>query len=163
MKSLLFKALSGTACGVNDCLTRAIAVAEPKHGIAMYGDPALPPDFVYGKWVEFTLREEARFSDGTPITPEDVIWTYKTLATVGHGRYRGSWEKVESIAKTGFDKVRITFKKEDRETGPDHGAASDPEKGPMGRERFYRKPTSKSRFPRRPMSSAIFRPGSSSR
>ena len=114
------------------------AFAEPKHGIAMYGDPALPPDFVslphvnpdapkggrivqgevgsfdslnphirkgrvpwqlrflaheslmgrsydepftlYGvlaesievpddrSWVEFTLRPEAKFSDGSPVT-----------------------------------------------------------------------------------------------
>ena len=184
MKPLLFKALSGAIVALT-ILSGEAAVAEPKHGIAMYGDPALPPDFVSlpyanpnapkggkaiagevgsfdslnphitkgrvpwqlrflayeslmgrswdepftlygliaktievgddGKWVEFTLRKEARFSDGTPITPEDVIWSYETLGTVGHGRYRGAWEKVESIAKTGFDKVRITFKQEDRE------------------------------------------------
>ena len=30
-------------------------------------------------WVEFTLRPEARFSDGTPVTVEDVIWSYETL------------------------------------------------------------------------------------
>ena len=27
-------------------LLPGIAAAEPSHGIAMYGDPALPPDFV---------------------------------------------------------------------------------------------------------------------
>src|SRR5579863_5673430 len=30
-------------------------------------------------WVIYHLRKEARFNDGTPITPEDVIWTFKTL------------------------------------------------------------------------------------
>ena len=29
------------ACGL-----ASLAAAEPRHGIAMYGDPALPPDFV---------------------------------------------------------------------------------------------------------------------
>jgi len=27
-------------------LAASMAAAEPQHGIAMYGDPALPPDFV---------------------------------------------------------------------------------------------------------------------
>lgn len=140
------------------------AVAEPSHGIAMYGTPALPPDFVslpyanpdapkggkivqgevgsfdslnphilkgsvpwqlrflnyeslmgrsydepftlYGllaesvetdearSWVEFTLREEAAFSDGSPVTVEDVLWSYETLGTVGHPRYHGAWKKI---------------------------------------------------------------------
>ncbi|MEM1301931.1 MAG: extracellular solute-binding protein [Pseudomonadota bacterium] len=161
------------------------AAAEPQHGIAMYGDPALPPDFVslpyanpdapkggrivqgeggtfdslnphvrkgsvpwqlrflayeslmgrsydepfslYGllaesietpedrSWVEFTLREEARFSDGSPVTVEDVIWSYETLGTIGHPRYAGFWGKVGSIEETGERKVKITFNVEDRE------------------------------------------------
>jgi peptide/nickel transport system substrate-binding protein len=34
-------------------------------------------------FVEFTLREEARFSDGTPVTVEDVMWSFETLGTDG--------------------------------------------------------------------------------
>ena len=33
--------------------------------------------------VLYTLRKEARFHDGTPITPEDVIWTFETLRSQG--------------------------------------------------------------------------------
>lgn len=160
-------------------------LADPAHGIAMYGDPALPPDFVslpyanpdapkggrlvtgnvggfdslnpfvqkgeapwqlrfwtheslmgrswdepftlYGllaesvetapnrEWVEFTLRPEARFSDGSPVTIEDVIWSYETLGTQGHGRYRGFWLKVDRIEATGPHSVRLTFNTPDRE------------------------------------------------
>ncbi len=68
-----------------------------------------------GKWVEFTLNPAARFSDGTPITSEDVVWTYETLGTKGHGRYRGSWAKIESAEIPEPGKVRFTFKEEDRE------------------------------------------------
>ncbi len=155
------------------------AMAEPRHGIAMYGDPALPADFtslpyanpdaphggrivlgevgtfdslnphilkgkvpwqlrslayeslmgrsydepftLYGllaetvetapdrSWVEYTLRPEARFSDGTPVTVEDVIWSYETLGTQGHPRYANSWQMVESVEKTGERTVRFTF------------------------------------------------------
>ena len=46
------------------------------------------------EWVEFTLRPEARFSDGSPVTVEDVIWSMETLAEKGLPRYRNAWEKV---------------------------------------------------------------------
>ncbi|NOC44526.1 extracellular solute-binding protein [Ruegeria sp. HKCCD7559] len=171
--------------GIATIFVISVAHAESSHGIAMYGDPALPPDFVslpyanpdapkggkavfgntggfnslnpflqkgtspwqlpfwtheslmgrswdepftlYGllaesvetdparSWVEFTLREEARFSDGSPVTIDDVIWSYETLGTQGHLRYRGLWGKIDSIEQTGPRSVRITFNEPDRE------------------------------------------------
>ena len=173
---MLFGALSLTGGFVN---------AAPSHGIAMYGEPALPPDFVslpyvnpeapkggrivlpeigsfdslnpfilkgrsvfgqrvygyetllgrnwdepfslYGllaesvetgpnrEWVEFTLRPEARFSDGSPVTVEDVIWSMQTLGTDGHPRYQGAWKKVAAAEQTGPRSVRFSFNTEDRE------------------------------------------------
>ena len=66
-------------------------------------------------WVEFTLRPEARFSDGSPVTVEDVIWSYETLGTKGHLRYRGFWSQVARIEQTGPRTVRVTFNDPDRE------------------------------------------------
>ncbi|WP_373319915.1 extracellular solute-binding protein [Ruegeria spongiae] len=173
------------SAGIGLIFTVQLADAESTHGIAMYGAPELPPDFVslpyanpdaprggrvvfgntggfdslnpfvqkgtvpwqlrfwtheslmgrswdepftlYGvlaesvetdperTWVEFTLRDEARFSDGNPVTVADVIWSYQTLGTEGHLRYRGLWGKIASIEETGPRKVRITFNVEDRE------------------------------------------------
>ena len=160
-------------------------IAQPVHGIAMFGEPALPPDYthlpyanpdaptggrivtgetgsfdslnphirqgsvpwqlrflayesllgrswdepftLYGllaesvevaedhSWVEFTLRPEARFSDGSPVTVEDVIWSYETLGTEGHPRYLGAWTRVQGIEAVGERTVRITFSDPDRE------------------------------------------------
>ena len=66
-------------------------------------------------WVEFTLRPEARFSDGTPVTVEDVIWSFQTLGTQGHPRYAGAWAKVARIAPVGARGIRIEFAEKDRE------------------------------------------------
>ncbi len=166
-------------------LMTGTALAQPQHGIAMYGDPALPPDFValpysnpdapkggslhlgvaggfdslnpfgikgtaadgitahtvetmmgrsidepfslYGllaesvetdpdrAWVEFTLRPEAKFSDGSPVTVEDVIWSLEALGTAGHPRYQTAWKKVAKVESTGERKLRITFNVADRE------------------------------------------------
>ncbi len=163
----------------------ALSLAQPQHGIAMYGEPALPPDFVslpyvnpdapkggrialaevggydslhpfilkgssvyghrvygyeslmgrswdepftlYGllaesvetpedrSWVEFTLREEARFSDGSPVTVEDVLWSFETLGEMGHPRYHGAWDKVASAEAVGPRTVRFEFSERDRE------------------------------------------------
>ncbi|MEE9389507.1 MAG: extracellular solute-binding protein [Paracoccaceae bacterium] len=67
------------------------------------------------EWVEFVLRKEARFSDGSPVTVEDVIWSYETLGTIGHPRYHNSWKQVEKIEKTGPRSVRITFNSDNQE------------------------------------------------
>lgn len=161
------------------------AAAEPRHGIAMYGEPALPPDFVslpyanpdapaggrivfgesggfdslnpfivkgsapaglslltvetlmgrsydepftlYGvlaesvdtdaarSYVAFTLREGARFSDGNPVTVDDVTWSFEKLGTEGSPRYAGAWKKIAKAEITGPRSVRFTFNTEDRE------------------------------------------------
>ncbi len=161
------------------------AAAEPMHGLSMYGEPALPPDFVslpyvninapkggkivlgntggfdslnpfvrkgtvpwqlrfftheslmgrswdepfalYGllaetietpdsrAWVEFTLRPEARFSDGSPVTVADVIFSYELLGTEGHPRYHGLYDQIDKIEQTGPRAVRFTFNTENRE------------------------------------------------
>lgn len=60
-------------------------------------------------WVSFTLRPEARFHDGEPITVEDVIWTLETLKQSGHPTYRMYYSDVERAEKTGEHTVRFHF------------------------------------------------------
>jgi len=175
----------GAALALIVCLPSHPLLAQPAHGIAMYGEPALPPDFVslpyanpdapkggriifgesggfdslnpfilkgnapagvsaltvetllgrsydepftlYGllaesvetdaarSFVTFTLREEARFADGSPVTPEDVLWSFETLGTQGSPRYAAAWAKIAKAEKTGPRTVRFTFNTEDRE------------------------------------------------
>lgn len=176
------RAVLGVFAGMTLALS---ASAEPQHGIAMYGMPALPPDFVslpyvnaaapkggaiiYGEpggfdslnpfirkgaapwgvgvhvfetlmgrsidepftlygllaesvetppdrsWVEFTLRPEARFSDGSPVTVEDVMWSFETLGTLGHPKYHSAWNQVGKMEQTGPRSVRFSFNAVNRE------------------------------------------------
>jgi peptide/nickel transport system substrate-binding protein len=165
-------------------LVAAPAAAAPQHGIAMHGEPALPPDFphlpyadpdapqggrigyasvgsfdslnpfivrgtapralwdtswgnnvwesllvrnrdepfsLYGllaetvetppdrSWVEFTLRPEARFSDGMPVTADDVIFSAELLRDKGRPNYRTYYANVARMEKVGERGVRFTF------------------------------------------------------
>ncbi len=60
-------------------------------------------------WVAFTLRPEARWHDGKPVTVEDVIWSFETLKTKGHPFYRAYYANVASAAKVGERTVKFTF------------------------------------------------------
>ena len=60
-------------------------------------------------WVAFTLREEARWHDGRPVTVDDVIWTTETLRTKGHPFYRHYYADIAGVSQTGPRTVRFTF------------------------------------------------------
>ena len=185
MTSYFFQTCRAVAAVSSLILSGLAASAAPMHGISMYGDPALPPDFVslpysnpdapkggaivlgntggfdslnpfvrkgtapwqlpffthetlmgrswdepftlYGllaesievaedrSWVEFTLRPEARFADGSPVTAQDVIFSYDLLGSEGHPRYHGLRAQIDSITQTGPRSVRMTFNTENRE------------------------------------------------
>ncbi|WP_422020157.1 extracellular solute-binding protein [Pyruvatibacter mobilis] len=67
-------------------------------------------------WVEFTLRPEAKFSDGTPVTVEDVIFSVETLRDQGRPNHKYYYGKVAAMEKVGERTVRLTFTEEgDRE------------------------------------------------
>src|SRR5690606_30553964 len=68
------------------------------------------------KWVEFTLNPKARWSDGQPVTVDDVLFTYDILTEKGRPPYNNRMSRVEKIEKTGERSVRFTFNdKSDRE------------------------------------------------
>lgn len=60
-------------------------------------------------WIAFTLRPEARWHDGQPVTVEDVIWSLETIKTKGHPFYRAYYANLEKAEKVGVRKVKFTF------------------------------------------------------
>lgn len=61
-------------------------------------------------WVSYTLRPEAKFHDGSPITAEDVIFSYEILRDKGYPSYRSYYKDVEKVEKLGPHEVKFTFK-----------------------------------------------------
>lgn len=66
-------------------------------------------------YVEFTLREGATFSDGSPVTVDDVLWSIQTLGEQGAPRYATAWKKIAAMQATGPRSLKITFNAPDRE------------------------------------------------
>jgi microcin C transport system substrate-binding protein len=60
-------------------------------------------------WVIFTLRPQARWHDGEPITVEDVIWSLNTLKSKGQPGYRFYFGGVERAEKVGARRVKFVF------------------------------------------------------
>ena len=69
----------------------------------------VPADLSYAT---FTLRPEARFHDGSPVTADDVIWTFETLKNDGAPFYRFYYKNIAQAVKLGPHKVKFEF------TGP---------------------------------------------
>jgi microcin C transport system substrate-binding protein len=88
-----------------------LMVGAADEAFAQYGLLAetveTPPD---RSWVAFTLRPEARFHDGSPVTVEDVIWTFQTLMSQGHPFYRSYYSHVARVETAGPRRVKFTFK-----------------------------------------------------
>src|SRR5262249_28774236 len=61
-------------------------------------------------WGAFTLRREARWHDGKPITVEDVIYTFNLLREKGAPQYRFYYQSVDKVEKTGERTVKFSFK-----------------------------------------------------
>ncbi len=62
-------------------------------------------------WVIFNLRPEARFSDGSPLTAEDVAFSYETFLTKGLTDFRTVFaEQVQGVEVLGPHRVKFTFK-----------------------------------------------------
>jgi microcin C transport system substrate-binding protein len=80
------------------------------------------PDAVYGLVAEsaevaddrmsvtFKLRPEAKFNDGSPITADDVVFSFDALKTMGHPIYAQTLADVEKAEALDPATVRYSFK-----------------------------------------------------
>jgi microcin C transport system substrate-binding protein len=57
----------------------------------------------------FTIRPQARFHDGSPITADDVLFSFETLKAKGSPFYRFYYTNVAKAEKLGERQVKFTF------------------------------------------------------
>ena len=112
-----------------DSFNAFILKGDPADGLGMLFDSLMvrafdEPDAVYGllaAWadvaadgrsVAFGLRPEARFSDGTAVTAEDVCFSFSLLKEKGHPSYRLSLKDVAACVVIDRHTLRYTFRGE---------------------------------------------------
>jgi microcin C transport system substrate-binding protein len=66
-----------------------------------------PDDY---SWIEYNLNPKARWHDGTPITADDVVFTFNAMRDHSAPFYRTSFLQAVKAEAINSRKVRITFK-----------------------------------------------------
>lgn len=59
-------------------------------------------------WISFTIDERARFHDGSPITVDDVAFSFETLKEHGRPNMRRVYQLVNDVQQTG-NTIKFTF------------------------------------------------------
>ena len=115
LNPFILKSLRTTARGMIDTIFGNL-VFEPlmqrnmNEAFSLYGllaDSAdMSPD---RKSIEFHLDPKAKWSDGEPVTPDDVLFTYDVFTDKGRPPYSDRMKKIAKLEKTGEHSVKFTF------------------------------------------------------
>lgn len=105
--SFIVKGLKAGGIGM---LTESLFAGNGDEEDAEYGliaeNMEVPDDL---SWVIFNLRPQARWSDGTPITVDDVIFSLETLKTKVHPFYKQYFANLSKAEQVGPRAVKIAF------------------------------------------------------
>ena len=96
LNGLLFDSLMARATDEPDALYALVAKSVE-----------LPKDRT---WATFNLDPRAKFHDGSPITADDVVFTFNTLMKKGHPRFRINLRDVAHAEAISPHRVKFTFK-----------------------------------------------------
>ncbi|CCV06908.1 conserved exported hypothetical protein [Mesorhizobium metallidurans STM 2683] len=115
LNPFILKSLRTTARGMIDTVYGNL-VFEPlmqrnyDEPFSLYGLLATSADMdPERKSIEFHLDPKAKWSDGQPVTPEDVLFTYDVFTDKGRPPYSDRMSMIARLEKTGEHSVRFTF------------------------------------------------------
>ncbi len=126
------------ATGTFDSLNPFIVRGQPPFGLSIGTMPLVyeklmtygwdEPFTLYGELAEsvemaddrssiiFHLNKSARFSDGKPVTADDVLFSFETLRDKGRPNHRTYYKKVAAAEKLSPTSVKFTFKRDEMGT-----------------------------------------------
>jgi peptide/nickel transport system substrate-binding protein len=112
-----FIVMGSSAPGIRKYVFESLMTRSADEPFSLYGLLAktmeTPPD---RNWVEFTLNENAIFSDGKPVSVADVIFSHQILRDKGRPNHRFYYSKITKVEQKGERTVRFTFNSDgDRE------------------------------------------------
>ncbi|WP_415894638.1 extracellular solute-binding protein [Neptuniibacter sp. PT34_22] len=116
-----------SALGTFDSFNNFIVKGTPADGLGLLYDSLLgkaqdEPFSLYGlvaeslevpadrSWIIFNIRPEAKFSDGHPITAEDVVFSLETLRSKGAPFYKAYYADIESVEALNPHRVKFNFR-----------------------------------------------------
>ena len=102
--------LKGDAAQGLELLFNSLMVPAADEPDAVYGLVAESAEVADdGKSVTFYLRPEAKFADGTPLTADDVVFSFDTLKNKGHPIYHQTLQDVVKAEALDPHTVRYSF------------------------------------------------------
>ncbi len=101
----------GNAAGSSAIFIESLMVGTADEPDSVYGLIAESVEYPSDRsWAIFNLRPEARFSDGTPVTAADVVFTHNIFLEKGIPSYRAIMEaEVASVEALDETRVKFTF------------------------------------------------------
>jgi len=103
--------LKGQAAALSSVFFESLMSSSADEPDSMYGLLAETIEYPENRqWVTFNIRHEARFSDGTAMTAEDVVFSFNILYEKGRPIFKSLLRDVKSVEALGAKSVKFTFK-----------------------------------------------------
>jgi microcin C transport system substrate-binding protein len=104
-------AVKGSPARAATLMHDALMTDNPDEVNSMYGLVAESVEVAADNtWMQFKLRPEARFSDGSPITAADIVFSFETLVAKGRPTFRLYWADVLKAEAVDARTVKFLFK-----------------------------------------------------
>lgn len=102
----------GTPALGTDYLSDSLTTASLDEPFARYGLLAerMTYDPQDASWIEYHLNPKARFSNGQPVTADDVVFTFDTILRDGTPGLRAYFADIQSVKALNKTTVRFNFK-----------------------------------------------------
>ena len=103
--------LKGTPAGAVGQIYESLMFSTNDEAATSYGLVAETIEYPKDRsWAVFTLRSQARWHDGQPITADDVVFSFDILKSKGAPQYAAYWQDVAKAEKVDERVVKFTFR-----------------------------------------------------